>query len=867
MGWMRLPGVLWAKAPFVLVQHRAVLFAVVCTSFLVALAAASAPLLRAGAESEALNGKLNELSPLAAGLTIETPGAPDPHPARADRAHRRAIARTARRLQDTDAPIVTTSTQALVGGRIAGGGRLGVVPMARTAAMEHVDRLAGGGTRAYVPSSIAKVTQVRPGDRLQLVGGSLSATPARISVPVGAIYRQLDADLSNPYWVNFVVRIRPLKPDSPLPPPFVLMRPDELYRVIARVGGGFFANTYEVPVQAGSMTPGRAKTIARQFVGLRGQLTRPTPLGRSLGCIPRCSVTSSLDDAVILARQTTDALNPVISVLAGFAALIAIAAAFVAGAFGVRRRAAEARLSVVGGESRIAFAARSALEAVVPAIVGATAGFACAAELVRLFTPAGTVDHGVFRSALVAAAVAAAGGVVAVAAGAWAARGATVERPSRRLRPGALLWEVPVLVAAAIAYVVIRHGGGLVQNAAVGAHPRLVVLCFPLLVAAGVTGLAARAARPLLRRRRPREDATYLAVRRLAAARALLVLLTVTAAVAFSAVTFAEILSRSLHDGSIAKAYVANGSDVQGLIDPVQSAPRSFPYPITKVQEIFNAAQLDDGTPVELLAVEPRTLRSVVSSSATQKLAASTAAMPVIATEDAARSKTIWIGGRQVRIQVVATVRSFPGMVAGEPLLILPEAKLKRVGGPDILLSTNAYLWARGDPAKVQPAVEHITPSPSYVTNVDYFLQNADLSTADRTYGYLRVIAVGAAVVALIALLLYLHARARAQLVTAAFLARMGMPASRQAVSTALEAAGIVLFAELAGAGSALLAARPIVTRVDPLPQWAPAATVSVPWTLVAVSFVAVVVLAAVAGAVASAFAARGDVGEALRVA
>jgi ABC-type antimicrobial peptide transport system permease subunit len=103
--------------------------------------------------------------------------------------------------------------------------------------------------------------------------------------------------------------------------------------------------------------------------------------------------------------------------------------------------------------------------------------------------------------------------------------------------------------------------------------------------------------------------------------------------------------------------------------------------------------------------------------------------------------------------------------------------------------------------------------------------------------------------------------------VIGAFLVRMGMPASRQAVSTALEAAGLVLFAGLAGTGSALLAARPIVTRVDPLPQWAPAATVAVPWTLIALSLVAVVVLAAIAGAFASAFAARGDLGEALRVA
>jgi hypothetical protein len=238
----------------------------------------------------------------------------------------------------------------------------------------------------------------------------------------------------------------------------------------------------------------------------------------------------------------------------------------------------------------------------------------------------------------------------------------------------------------------------------------------------------------------------------------------------------------------------------------------------------------------------------------------------VIADHAAAHSKALLIDGRRLPVDVVASVRSFPGMVAGEPLLVVSQAKLLRAA-PQALDNANAYLWARGPRAQVQRAVEHISPSPSFVTTIDYFLQNADLSTADRTYGFLRVIALGAAAVALVALLLYLHARARAQLVTSAFLSRMGMRSSRQALSTALEAAALVALAALAGAASALLAARPLVTRVDPIPEYAPAATVTVPWLLVGASFAVIVLLATLAGAAASAAAARGDVGEALRVA
>jgi hypothetical protein len=298
----------------------------------------------------------------------------------------------------------------------------------------------------------------------------------------------------------------------------------------------------------------------------------------------------------------------------------------------------------------------------------------------------------------------------------------------------------------------------------------------------------------------------------------------------------------------------------------VQAPPQSFPFPITKVEEAFGIGFLDDGSAAEVLAVDPSTLADVVRSPAARALAASAAPFPAVANHAAAHTKALLVDGRRIPVHIVASVRSFPGMVAGEPLLVVPQAALLR-RAPQALDNANAYLWARGDRTQVQRAVEHITPTPSFVTTIDHFLQNADLSTADRTYGFLRVIALGAAAVALVALLLYLHARARAQLVTSAFLARMGMRPRRQALSTALEAAALVAFAALAGGGSALVVARPLVTRVDPLPQYAPGATVAVPWLLVSVSFAVVVALAALAGALASAAAARGDVGEALRVA
>jgi len=60
-----MPRALWGKAPFVLLQHWSIFAAVVCSSALVAMAAAGGPLLRASVESESLKTKLAELTPLA----------------------------------------------------------------------------------------------------------------------------------------------------------------------------------------------------------------------------------------------------------------------------------------------------------------------------------------------------------------------------------------------------------------------------------------------------------------------------------------------------------------------------------------------------------------------------------------------------------------------------------------------------------------------------------------------------------------------------------------------------------------------------------------------------------------------------------
>ena len=271
-----------------------------------------------------------------------------------------------------------------------------------------------------------------------------------------------------------------------------------------------------------------------------------------------------------------------IDLLAGFCVLVALGAALVAGVFTGRRRAAEARLSLVGGEPRPLFFARAGIEATLPAIVGSAAGFATAVELVRLFTPQGSVDASVVREAGARVGAAAVASMLAVAVGTTLARGRIGGGSTALSRVGAHPVGGVRVVAAVVSWLVLFSGGGLVRDPVAGSHPRLVVLLLPALVAAPLTGISGRLLRSLVLRR----------------------VMVASARVSRPAACCGGTRARDRADGDgggrnrvvclrqhppflsganvTEKAFVANGSDVQGLIDPALAVPRSFPYPVTK---------------------------------------------------------------------------------------------------------------------------------------------------------------------------------------------------------------------------------------------------------------------------------------------
>ena len=452
---------------------------------------------------------------------------------------------------------------------------------------------------------------------------------------------------------------------------------------------------------------------------------------------------------------------------------------------------------------------------------------------------------------------------------------------SRRVR---VRWSIPWDVAATVwliaGFFALERVDALGGDPRLGQHPQvIVVLLLPIVAAAGVTGLAVRMFRRTLRRARPRRQLILLVVRRIAAARGLLILLTVSTAVAVAALTSAQTLSASLDASTAQKAYVSNGADVAGVIDAVQPLPRRFPYPLAKVEQTFNRVRLDaaSGASADLLAADPSALARVVTwrwpgdpRPALRRLARAPARpLPIVVANGAEGVTSIWIDGKRVPVHVVELVPAFPGETPGKPLLVVPRTALhealRRVGLEDLSPNTLAFVWGRGDPALVKRALARSSLAPSFLSTAQELRNRSDVQTIQRTYGFLRVIAVGSGAFVLVALLLYLHARQRSGLLAHALLRRMGMSARALTAANVLEAVGLVVFAVFFGDAAGLISARALIAHLDPLPQLPPSPTLVVPTLQIATALVGAACAAALIAIAAGVYTARSDVSGVLR--
>jgi hypothetical protein len=851
-----MPG-LWSRVPLALVRHPSSFLAVAAVAVLAALAATSVPVLRAAVESESLQGRIRSVSPLAAGLEVQTLSSP-----------RAALAPATttlwRTLSSLSPPVVTESTEEIIH---SGPVPLSVVPMWRQGALAHVDKLtAHPGPGVWISNSTA-TTGLRPGDLIRF--------PSRgIAFRVAGIYRSLDADLGDPYWQNFVSEIRSSNPDAPPPPAFVLMSRAQ-FDALENDPHDLVLRRYEFGLDPRGLTLTSAKATERQFAVLRGAFAKRTPAAnRAFGCLVRCQASSLLDSALPLAQEDVDAVSATISVLAALGLVVALAAGIGCGLLLNRQREDDVAYFHRNGVSPALYGARVLGESVVPAVAGAAAGLGLALLALDTLAPSGAIGTNTLHAALERGGVSCAAAALTVALGAALAFPREPHRSAARRHLRLLPWELVPLVASIVLLVELGGGSALAADRSGASHPRLTVFLAPVLLAVAIAGLAVRGLRVLLRLRvSGGPPALFLLTRRIAAGQLLVTAAVVLGAAAFGAFAFSSMLSASLDASVGEKAFVATGGDFQGFVDQAMRLPRSLPVAATIVSVDGTEAQLGSArSPVTVVAGDPTRIAAALARSnlrgplGSLTTAKAMDALPALAVGAVPTDTTLWVAGKPLPVKVVARASQFPGAIADRPTVVVSASALRRFSRlADPLPGADHLLWAKGKVPAIRRALAIAGVDAFYTTTIDDLGSRASVHATSRMYGFFDWVGIGAAVLALASTLLYLGARQRRQRLASALAQRMGLARGQDALALALEAALIVSVCVCAGAVAAEIAASVVAGGIDPLADWAPAPTLVTPWTTLSGAAVAVALAAAAAGAAMALFLRRARVAGDLR--
>ena len=601
-------------------------------------------------------------------------------------------------------------------------------------------------------------------------------------------------------------------------------------------------------------------------------------------------VTSNIREVVL---QTERRLAPVegpvrLVLVAGL--LVALAVIAGAGVFAVATRRTETGLLFARGMNPLTIAVKTCLESLAPAVIGAAAGYGLALLLVTVGGPGGEVGTEAKRDALLFAALSIPVSVVLLGLVSAISFARYSESASERLSTLARVpWEIALLLAAGYFYNRLRSGGALVEDQTIGVtRPSISLLVFPILLIGGLGMLGARGFQGgvgWLRDRLQRVSAAlFLMLHRIAGARRLAMLLFAGAALSLGIFVHGQTIVNSLETTVDAKAYLFVGSDAQATVRPDIEVPGDFPFPITKATRLLDAGEVMPGErTVDLLAIDPSTIAEATYWE--PQFGAPDIDEVVSAVEDDGEpvlrvalananisevSSFVYAGDETVPVEVVKRVETFPGTSSQAPLLVADSAALERLFptlGPVVSSRASTELWGKGDGRLVANAFGALEDEPYNILTAQEVKDIPSISAVIDTFGVLNVLGLGAGLLVIVVILMYLQARQRARVVSFALSRRMGLSVGSHRWALVAELALLLLGSFVLGGVLATGAAMIIVGMIDPLASIPPEPLFVPPFGRFAMTAVVLLLVAVVGGAITNRRSARARIAEVMRVA
>ena len=907
---------LWAKSPALLLRFPGLFVAVAVGSLLLALTISSFPVFVSSSETATLAEGIEQTNRFGAGVTIIQGDAFEPP----------------RRVRDEfeeftgldlspEAPPTWEQRTKLVDdglGRVehlgdvvttVGGPNVDVVVpggdeaypihlMDRTGFQEHVEVVDTADVEGiWIADTTASGLKAEAGDDIVVF-----TSEGRRRLPVEGIYEALvKRPQATPYWSSLFNQIYPNQPSFPEPPPFAFLPARDLASLARELGSPDGIFQWQLPVEiSGGLTLPQAESLNRDLEVFRREYSDgDSDLGRAFFCVAFCTSGSGLVNYGSLIGQITDDTNRTIDAISGpvdllsdAGVLVALAVIASAGTFAIARRRIEASLLFARGSSAVTVGVKTALESILPALVGTIAGVAIGLGIVEWLGP-GDVDPGARAAAIRAAFIGLPVAILLLGVVAAAAFVRQSEAASDRFRLlGAFPWELIALAAAGFCLRNLMQGQALVEEGSNAvARPSAYLLLFPILFIAGLGGLAARALQAPLRKlvdgARLGRFASYLALHRLAGAKRLAVLLVTACALALGVLVYAQGVATSLDTTITAKSKLFIGSDVQGDVLYGLPMPDNLAFPATKVTQISQRTTLDgnEGTQADILGIDTETFAQAAywedsfSDEPLDRLLEALSApvgdrLPVVLVNGGDSASVAAISGTELPLEVVGTAEFFPGATETRPTLVVNTATLDTFSesqgtglNPLQNPGNSSKLWIKGDPdAVLADLFEKNAPVFTTVT-AEQVQDNPSIVAVTRTFAYLEFLGLGAGLLAVVAILMYLQARQRARAVSYALSRRMGLRRGSHRVALLMELGWMLFSAFLVAAFLALIAAAVVLPQIEPLPNIPPSSLFKTPVLLLVLTGLALAMTTLLGGLFADRSSENVNFAEVMRVA
>ena len=769
-------------------------------------------------------------------------------------------------------------------------------------ALDHVDALAGrDGLGVWIPRWIAHIVGAGPGDDIVLRIG-----PHEVSVPIDGVYRSLFSQPRRGYWLRWSAQIYedPLCKGCPPPPQPIIVDRGQLQRLSEALGQRSGTFGWVAPLMTGPLSWDQANELERFVGSLVARMgDRDEYLGRLFECCttyysaPCCgfaSETLTVSEISIvntLVRERVEMLEGPGRLLQGAGILVAILVIAAAGSFGIVTRRVESALMLSRGVGPVRIGVKSLLEALIPCLMGSILGLSAAALLLGVFGPDGSVARSARSTAFIGGGIALFLSLLllAVVSAISYLRQSGVRRTMPKLLSRAP-WDLAMAIVALVVLIRLRSHSDLRSTSSdIDPAKSLMLLIFSTLFIVGLAATTARLLRSVFAAIRGRSTrfptAPYLAIRRLAGAAKLTLLLVAASTLCLGIFVEAQTMVTSLRATVDAKAKIYIGSDVQGRVDYITPLPQAFPFPLTRVTRIVDAGGLANGRAFDLLAIDAESFVSAAywdegfADSSLEDIvgrlvrSSDGSSIPLVAVrgDSVPDTSSIDLQQLQVPVSVVARTSAFPGMTSLRPMLVVDEGTLLEffAGAPNPLSGSHASteFWVRGDPGVASAALSRIRYKPDLVLTTDEVKDIPSFIAVIDTFLVLGGLGIVAALLMLSGLLMYMQARQRSQVVSYGLSLRMGMKHETHRGALALEIGAMLVASYAVGASLGVAVVLLALPSVDPLPMIPPAPLFLVPGSLMLLAFVCVLGLSWCGAWLTNRHARKFDLGEVMRLA